>query len=281
MNRAWPLLLVGCGSAAATPPPPGPADGGGDVATDAPADTAPEHLGTGRIDVTQLKTSATTMSATTKASFARNIPTTAPATCSRGSVGPCAFVACDPAPPPESPAYESAGALTLEGGLLLAPLAVGKTSQTYGHSAINEPYFKGGDDLRVKATGDVVPPFELSVTTPEELSVSKPTCTLESCGELDRSRDYELVWTPLRFGTVDVSILTNAPGKGYALVTCSAPATDGRLVIPAEVLGKLRGDATASAINIFPRSTETATVGGWKLELVATANGPYASIAVK
>jgi hypothetical protein len=281
MRRWLAIVLVGCGGN--EQPPAAPVDTGVEVAdavVDVAPDAEPEPLGTGRISITQLKTSATMLSAQTAAAFMRNIPTTMPATCTRGSIGPCDYIACDPAPAPEAPSYASAGTITLEGGLLISPLTVGKTGETYGHAAMNEPYFKGGDDIRVKASGDVVPAFELSVTTPEDLIVTKPSCT-DTCGELDRGRDYEVVWTPLRYGTVDVSILTNKPSIGYAALYCSAPATAGRLVIPADAVAKLRSDGTANAINILPRSTETMTVSGWIISLVTTANGVYAPITVK
>jgi hypothetical protein len=272
------IALVGCGS---NEQAPAVVDSGVD-APDAIADVAPEvepePIGSGAIEVTH-STREGTLIATTTARFARNIPTTAPASCTRESFGPCDVVACAPLPPPESPAYEGAGALTLSGGLLGAPLTIPKTSQTYLHNRVSEPYFKGADDLRIKALGDVVPAFEMSVTTPEDLVVTKPSCAVD-CGEVDRSRDYEIIWMPPRYGTVDVTLSTGDP-KAMTTVTCSAKATDGRLVIPAAALAKLRVDTPAPTISIVPRSTTTTTVEGWKLVFVTTAIGPKGTISVK
>lgn len=276
MKRLFAFALLGCGS---EQPSIAPADSGVDAVADAVVDVAPEPIGNGSIEVSQLREGSTLL-ATATARFARNVPTTTPATCTREVVGPCDVVACAPLPPPESPDYQSAGEVALGGGLLIAPLTLPKPSQTYSHKATNEPYFKGADDLRVKATGGVVPAFELSVTTPEDLVVTKPACGTD-CGEVDRSKDYEVVWTPPRYGTVDITFLTIKSGTGYATIACSVPATDGRLVIPAAALAKLRNDATTATLSILPRSTTASTVEGWKLTFVTTANGPRAAIVVK
>lgn len=278
MRALVALLLVGCGSNEGNSNPA--SDAGAEVVVDSAPDTANPLIGKGVISVSQRKTDEATLAARTTAAFAREVPQTVPATCTRESVGPCDVLACAPSPPPESPAYEGAGTLTLSKGLLIAPLEVPRAGRTYAHAATNEPYFKGSDDLVVKATGGVVPPFELSVTTPLDLAVSKPACAAD-CGEIDRAKDYEIVWAPPRFGSVDVIVFTNAPGTGYTRIACSVAATDGRLVIPAAALAKLRTDATMATIDILPRSTEVATISGWKLTFVTTANGPSAPVTIK
>lgn len=282
MKRLLPFLLSACGSVACgstEQPVAAPLDAGVEVPVDVAPEVEPEPLGNGQVEIAQLKAGGT-LNATATARFARNVPTTTPATCTRESFGPCDVVACAPLPPPESPAYEAAGDLVLTGGLLLAPLAIPRASQTYAHKATNEPYFRGADDLRVKASGGVVPAFELSVTTPEDLVVTKPACAA-NCGDVDRSRDYEIVWAPPRFGTVDVTLFTLKSGVGYATIACSVPAADGRLVVPAAALAKLRTDGDTSTLSILPRSSTSSTVEGWRLSFVTTANGPRAPITVK
>jgi hypothetical protein len=111
-------------------------------------------------------------------------------------------------------------------------------------SFVAQRLFFGGTEVVASAIGDTVPGFVSPVlTTPGQPTVTKPRC-VPTCPSVPRDAPYEVSWGNVGDGDVVVQVST-----AQVTAWCVAPASDGRLTIPATLMSELTpstvpGDAT-------------------------------------
>jgi hypothetical protein len=282
-------LLVFTSALVACSAPPGPLDAGR-----LPVDAGPPRVVdgglvgpsfTGLVSVSQVlrdEGSRTTASTQLTASFSQVAPLT-PNPCVERREASCVVRVCNVgAAGLGSPV--SAGQLTFtgllprevpDGGLfspdagdddggarwVLSPLDSGVAS-----SSVPQRLFFGGDSLTVSASGGVVPAFTSpALTTPAQVSVSKPRCT-PACPPVRRDVPLEVTWTGVSFATVRVTL-----SSPQVSVTCEAPAEQNALRVPAALLSELTpsvapGDAT---LVVLARTAVSFDAGAWDVTFAA------------
>jgi hypothetical protein len=170
-------------------------------------------------------------------------------TCVTTTAGACTLWTCELATQPSTFTYRSAGTLTVTGGVV--DVSMEKGGDFYGFNDPAEVLFVGGESLTVAASGDEVPAFSTALVAPELFELLSPE--LLDGTVVSRAQDFGVTWEQgLSHGTVAVSLSgTYEPADLLsAYIECTAPASDGALVVPSSLLLELpSGAGTFSAVN--------------------------------
>jgi hypothetical protein len=137
----------------------------------------------------------------------------------------------------------------------------------------------GGETITASAAGADVAAFSgKTVTAPNPITVTAPTCTLNmttfmyDCGTQSLASDLTVSWTGGASTGVTAQI-TTSKASDLRSVVCSftsSPAT-----IPAAALGMLgkTADGYTANLSVAPTNTTAFTSGGYSIDLTASSNG--------
>jgi hypothetical protein len=185
-------------------------------------------------------------------------------TCIPETIGDCQFAApCSVNPTP--PTVFDAGTVTVQG----MPL---ERSISY-FSPLPSPILPG-DLVEMAAAGSAdVPAHTGSVRLPPLVTVTEPT--LDDGLSIDRSTGFEITWTPVEDGSVDIGIASAGNG-----VACMVPARLGRFTVPSDALQRLPAtDATTSgSFSITQSNVTKLRPKGWDVWL--SASNPIVTVPV-
>jgi hypothetical protein len=186
--------------------------------------------------------------------------------CSTDLVGPCAILFC---------LYDhrtevSAGAITVHGGLqgpvTLTPSGAAPNHvDYYANFDPSQPLFAGGEVLAVHAAGDVVPPFDATVTAPATATLTEPSAASVS---IDTAADYTLEWTGgSESAAVHVSAVESDAIPEGVDVTCRFPGAGatGSATIPAGTLAFMVGWQYGNMYLSTYAETPLALPGSWNV----------------
>jgi hypothetical protein len=196
--------------------------------------------------------------------------------CTMSTQGGCTVTSCTPTDAgSQNPVAQSAGDITITG------TDAGTITLTYdgGYNvflAMNA-IWTGGDTLTAAAAGADVAAFSgKTVTAPNTISVTAPTCTLGAggfdCGTVDRSTNYMVTWTGGASTTVVTSMVSSKAG---AVTSISCKFTSSPGTVPAAALGMLgkTSDGFTTTLTVTAQNTNSFTSGGFSIDLNATTGG--------
>ncbi len=181
--------------------------------------------------------------------------------CPLTRLGPCEIEACAPATEPSPAAHPHAGLLEVEGGaqdLSLSPRQDGWYVWTSP-----APFFGGDDPLTVSTTGDIVPPFSMTLAAPESVEITSPLFTPGVVPELDRAGGLTVTWLG---GGADTSVLVWLRGKAGAntlTAQCAFDTSNRSGHVPAAVLERLLDDE--AQLTALARNRADVTLQGWEV----------------
>ena len=162
--------------------------------------------------------------------------------------------------------HYSAGAITIGTAITLTPDVGG----SYGGAGIADGrYVAPNTPLSLHATGDQISSFELSLTSPEPLTVLAPARTTT---EVARTSDLAIVWSGITTGTVSARI-TNGLDISSS-IDCTFAGADGVGTISAAALA-LFGSASGS-LAITAHATATTTVDAWDVRFLVIDDAAWA-----
>ncbi len=164
--------------------------------------------------------------------------------------------------------HYSAGAITFDGGypITLTPDVGGR----YGVSGVADGRLAApSTPLAVHAAGDQIASFDLSLTSPEPLTVTAP---VRATTDVVRSSDLAVTWSGLTTGTVTVNITDGLDLSNS--IDCTFAGADGAGPIPAAALA-LFGSASGSLL-VTAKTTATTTVDAWDIIFVVTDDAAWA-----
>lgn len=264
-------------------------DGGNTPADPDGGGSEPESNGkTGAVLVTQTTVSAgstTYTSSMVSAYFADAPAGSAPSNCKTSTVDACTVNECDLTGGSSSDAGvvtpPNAGTITVRGGMLPADgwsIEPKGSAGTYTPMTSQEAVFKGGDSLRVSATGGDVPAFDnVSVHAPNDLELSQPTFDAQRRTTLDRTKDLDVAWSGASEGRVVIDVSTSQANHHSVNIHCVVDAASGQAKVPSAALAKLDaadGTTTFGTIAITPMIDTPFEAGAFHLifRAMATAN---------
>jgi hypothetical protein len=255
----------------------GGAESGGNEAGDASdaGDASTSASGVGFIDFSQASGGAGRFGAV----FTPTPFDASPGNCTVTDAGACTTTSCAEAPQSSrQPSLESAGALTVTGGLFgtdggyaIAPVEAG----VYLYAPIGN-LFASGDTLGVAAAGATVPAFPTeTVIVPPAITLTAPTLTGKRMS-IPTATDLTLQWTQGQLGaTVYFSALVvftaadGGPGGG-ASVTCSWSASSGTGLVPHAALAPLAEGAGGNGTMTWYQAGQTHfEAGSWPITISA------------
>ena len=163
----------------------------------------------------------------------------------------------------------AAGAVTVD-GVGGGPFTLTPSGTTYAPVTSAVLLFAAGDVLRASAPGDPLgaPAFQRTVNAPSYVFVSEPAFPGTGPLPIDRAKDLPVVWSNGTTGTTVVAL----SGPGF-LVSCSAPATAGKLTVPAAALGNLPKIPVAGAetFSVSTLTIDRRAAADWGIDLRVTA----------
>jgi hypothetical protein len=204
-------------------------------------------------------------------------------TCTESMIGACVVQECFDLKVSGPRPQHNAGAITVEGVEMDAGFVF-----TYGneHCLQNCPAYqypsvpktglwRGGETLTASAPGGDVPAFSgKTVTAPNEITVTSPTCTTDaglpwmtSCS-VSRTEDLTITWTG-GAGTAVHALLTSGSKNRLLSLSCRFASSPG--TIPAEAMAKLgkSGDEFTNYLRVNASNQTTFTVGSYDVILEA------------
>ena len=185
--------------------------------------------------------------------------------CNPEPVGECLFEAPCPVVAPPPPTFFDAGMVTIQG------MSLERTISYF--SPLLSPILPG-DRVEMAATGSAdVPAHTGSVRLPPLITITEPADDADL--SIDRSTGFEVVWTPVDDGSVDISI-----GSAGNQLGCSVPARLGRFTVPSAALQRLSAtDATTSgAFHVTQSNVTKLRPKGWEVWL--SASNPIVTVSV-
>ncbi|WP_394831437.1 hypothetical protein LVJ94_33485 [Pendulispora rubella] len=169
--------------------------------------------------------------------------------------------------------YLPAGTLTVSGGLLAASgVVLQPDADNFYHKVESGKAWNPGQRISVKSSGAQVPAFEVSVSTPDTLTLEAPAVPAkDQAMSIKRSTGLELRWSGAKETKYVTLFTTDATGAGNpnVSVSCTFPANANTTSIPASALNELPAGETylfASA-----RNQATTLVNGKSVALHARA----------
>ncbi len=255
-------------AAADRAPPDAPAgdvvDKFGDVAEAVDDASAPEGAIVGTVSFSQAPGLAPGgFISTMLASFARRPAGAAAApACTTSAMGPCSVKRClisyaDAGTAPPSVSFVGAGEVEVD-GIPGARVALPRLP-TLGSYLANrfEAIFRGGETLRVRASGDPagMPAFVATVPAPTPVTLTAPTLPAGSIYlPVSVAQAMQLRWTGGGAERVDVTVLGDSVpalppstmDHTQVTVECHFPAAPGAATIPLEVMSQLRGSVSGT-----------------------------------
>jgi len=113
-------------------------------------------------------------------------------------------------------------------------LALPTTPPAATEALLPPPVFGGGSWNIASKGSSVMRAFDLTYRLPQPIHVENR----EALASFGRDQDVPVLWDPHGYSTEDrITIELSTDGAGS--LTCSSPASDGRLVFPAELLKQL------------------------------------------
>jgi len=164
--------------------------------------------------------------------------------------------------------HYSAGELTIDGAgpIILTPDSGG----SYGGAGFADRRSSlPRAPLTVHAAGDQISSFDLSLTSPEPLTVLAPA---RATTDVPRTSDLAVAWSGLTMGTVALNISDGL--DSFSSIDCMFAGADGAGTIPAAALA-LFGRASGS-LSITANATATTTVDAWDVRFVVTDDAAWA-----
>jgi hypothetical protein len=184
--------------------------------------------------------------------------------CDVTTVGVCVLNDCRKA---MKASLASGGKLTVTGGD--SPITLMESaSDIYSFSSTSTTW-SSGTKLTLKASGGAVPAFSIQGQAPPIFTLTTPSFDLPV--NIDRSQDFELVWTGAN-EIVQVLLVLN-PDKSVSL-NCSFDGAPGKGTIPAEILGKISTTSADDWSMVVHQANKTVMpASDWTVELVITQIG--------
>jgi hypothetical protein len=166
--------------------------------------------------------------------------------------------------------HYSAGLLTIE-GTTTAPLTLspGDSGLYSGAGVADGRISAPSTQLEVHAAGDQVPHFDLSLTSPEPLTVLAPS---RATTDVARTTDLGVAWTGLTVGTVAVSIDDGLDEPSS--IACSFPGAEGAGAIPASALAYFASPSGRLAISA--NTSVSTTFDAWDVMFRVTDDAAWA-----
>jgi hypothetical protein len=187
--------------------------------------------------------------------------------CSPEPVGDCRFEAPCEVTPTQTTIFD-AGMVTIQG------MPLERTVSYF--SPLPSPILPG-DLVEMAAAGSAdVPAHAGSVRLPPLVTITEPT--VDDGLSIDRSTGFEIAWTGVDEGSVEITIASADNG-----VTCTVPAQLGRFTVPSAALQRLPAtDATTSgAFQITQSNLTKLRPKGWEIWLSASNPIVTGSVALR
>jgi hypothetical protein len=174
------------------------------------------------------------------------------ADCQLTKIAPCVVRACPSVPASPTSRFESAGTLSVTGGLFPVSLEPKHTSTDpvmmtqgvdYAYAlSTGKPLFSGEEMLIVSTTGAAVPGFTATVVAPSAVTLLTPA----DAATVDPGAPLALTWMAAGSDTYVVVDLATTTCNVATHVICTFPVKDGAGTIPAAALTTLHGSVSAS-----------------------------------
>jgi len=209
--------------------------------------------------------------------------------CKQTKEGACTITECDLSAVADSGAPVDAGSekdpnageITLSGGDIPAEgikLAV-EADGSYKFYSGSTKLFSSGQTITTKAAGADVPAFEKGVAAPAAIKITSPACATAQCGDLDSTKDFDIVWTDGGAGKVTATATTLDTGKKSVTLSCVFDSSANKGTVPAAALGKLiKG---AGNIVIGASSNEIVAAGNYDVSITVATGGVQGTATVK
>lgn len=163
----------------------------------------------------------------------------------------------------------SAGELTFEHTTIIPLTLTPDDGGLYGGAGVADGRISTPrTELAVHAAGDQVARFDLSVLSPEPLTVLAPS---RMTTDVARTTDLDVAWTGLTVGTVSVSI-DDGLAEGSS-IACSFPGAEGAGVIPASALALFA--STNGRLAISAITSAATTVEAWDVMFRVTDDAAW------
>ena len=189
--------------------------------------------------------------------------------CSVAPIAGCRLETCTAqgAPPP---ALAHAGVIAVGGGLY--PLVLqpdqggvyGPVASTPASDGGPMSLWTGGEELSVASTGGAVPPFNVSVVAPRQLSVATPLPT-----KIARDADLAFEWSGASAGRVTIDVNATAAATAYYL-ECKFDVAAGAGSLPKEALAALPAGVGVLTVSSVTRAQ--VSDGAWTVVALAQTN---------
>lgn len=180
--------------------------------------------------------------------------------CTTTTNGDCMITTCSGTPGLGQ--LVGAGAVSLDAPARSVPLMqLRGFYMANGDGRIAEP----GQTVTARGTGDVSPPFELSIVTPARIDVTAPAIPpFPGMLAIDRAAALSVAWTS---GAADDVVVAIAQAERGVILNCAFAAASGSGTIPASALAALApGYAT---FGVESRTRVTKNISDWAFQLTA------------
>lgn len=202
----------------------------------------------------------------------------APGSCSHTVDGACEIVDCPKGLTAPTLVQYGAGTLSITGAAV--PLQM---QSPYTSASSTKGLWSGGEVIHAVATGGDVPPFDLKLTAPAQVSITTPPSPPYTNGvpkiTFNRSNPLVVTWVNGTFGTVDIDFMGTTPTNHVIQVTCSYPAAGGTATIPTSVLNAIpnTGFGNYTYWTVTSRAAVEEVYGDWAIRFLANFRAVFSS----
>ena len=200
--------------------------------------------------------------------------------CSHTVDGACEIVDCPNGLSPPTQVKYGAGTLSITGASV--PLQL---QSPYTSASSTEGLWSGGEVIHAVATGSDVPPFDVKLTAPSQVSVTSPPSPPYTNGipkiTFTRSSPLMVTWVNGTFGTVDIEFMGTTSTNHAVHVTCSYPAASGTATIPTSVLNAIPNTDVAYTHYTYwivsSRALAEQVYGDWAIRFLASFRAVFST----
>jgi hypothetical protein len=161
----------------------------------------------------------------------------------------------------------SAGQIALNNGSTsLLTINPGAPTMLYAEASASSPPWGTGDSLQFVAAGGSVPAFDVPLTAPGPVVVTRPVITAGSALTIDHAAGLVLAWQATSDGVTIELVQSDSAGDlaSTLRVLCEFQGGPGAAIVPPSIVALFSTDATLSnTINVGGSTSIDTTLGGY------------------